>query len=165
MITVSPCLALFMAYIFATPSVAHSVDCTLGNKVTDWWILHTAGHQFDQGYNTLRRRQNGWHFSHNMFKRIFFNENVWISITISPKPASMYPMDNKIALVQAMAWRRTGDKPLPEPIGFRSRLVILCNLRYLMGNISPVMTKHMGVQRKLHHFAYLIVQIILCFYS
>ena len=27
------------------------------------------------------------------------------------------------------------------------------------------MTKHMGVQRKLHRFAYLIVQIILCFYS
>ena len=29
-----------------------------------------------------------------------------------------------------------------------------------MGNISSVMTKHMGVKRKLHRFAYLIVQII-----
>ena len=46
-----------------------------------------------------------------------------------------------------------------------SSLVILCDLRYLTGNISSVMTKHMGVQRKLHRFAYLIVQIILCFYS
>ena len=27
------------------------------------------------------------------------------------------------------------------------------------------MTIHMGVQRKLHRFAYLIAQIILCFYS
>ena len=27
------------------------------------------------------------------------------------------------------------------------------------------MTKHMGVQRELHRFAYLIVQIILCFKS
>ena len=27
------------------------------------------------------------------------------------------------------------------------------------------MTNHMGVQRKLHRFVYLIVQIILCFYS
>ena len=27
------------------------------------------------------------------------------------------------------------------------------------------MIKHMGVQRKLHRFAYLIVQIILCFKS
>ena len=24
--------------------------------------------------------------------------------------------DNKSALVQAVAWRRTGDKPLPEPM-------------------------------------------------
>ena len=42
-----------------------------------------------------------------------------------------------------------------------SSLVILCDLRYLTGKISSVMTKHMGVQRKLHRFAYLIVQIIL----
>ena len=46
-----------------------------------------------------------------------------------------------------------------------SSLVILGYLGYLTGNISSVMTKHMGVQRKLHRFAYLIVQIILCFYS
>ena len=46
-----------------------------------------------------------------------------------------------------------------------SSLVVLCDLRYLTGNISSVMTKHMGVQRKLHRFAYLIVQIILWFYS
>ena len=28
----------------------------------------------------------------------------------------MGPMDNKSALVQVMAWRRKGDKPLPEPM-------------------------------------------------
>ena len=33
----------------------------------------------------------------------------------------------------------------------------------LMGNISSMMTKHMGVQRSLHHFVYVIVQIILCY--
>ena len=44
-----------------------------------------------------------------------------------------------------------------------SDLVIPYDWGYLMGNISPVMTKHMGVQRKLHRFAHLIVQIILCF--
>ena len=26
------------------------------------------------------------------------------------------PIDNKPALVQVMAWRRKGDKPLPEPM-------------------------------------------------
>ena len=46
-----------------------------------------------------------------------------------------------------------------------SSLVILCDLRYLTGNISSVMTKHMGIQSELHRFVYLIVQIILCFYS
>ena len=46
-----------------------------------------------------------------------------------------------------------------------SSLVMLCDSRYLTGNIPSIMTKHMGVQRKLHRFAYLIVQIILCFYS
>ena len=40
---------------------------------------------------------------------------------------------------------------------------MLYDLTFLTGNISSVMTKHMGVQRELHRFAYLIVQIILCF--
>ena len=26
------------------------------------------------------------------------------------------PIDNKSVLVQVMAWRQTGDKPLPEPM-------------------------------------------------
>ena len=26
------------------------------------------------------------------------------------------PIDNKSALVPVLAWRRTGDKPLPEPM-------------------------------------------------
>ena len=33
--------------------------------------------------NTLRPRQNGHHFADDIFKYIFFNENVWISIKIS----------------------------------------------------------------------------------
>ena len=35
-----------------------------------------------------------------------------ISLKFGPKG----PIDNKAALVQVMAWRRTGDKPLPEPM-------------------------------------------------
>ena len=38
-----------------------------------------------------------------------------ISIQISLKFVYEGPIDNKWALVQEMAWRRTGDKPLPEP--------------------------------------------------
>ena len=49
----------------------------------------------------------------DIFKSIF-NESVWISITISLKFIPKGPIDYKSALVQVMAWHRTGEKPLPE---------------------------------------------------
>ena len=52
----------------------------------------------------------------DIFKCIILNENVRISIKISFKFVPKGPIDNKSALVQVMAWRRTGDKPLPEPM-------------------------------------------------
>ena len=51
-----------------------------------------------------------------VFKRIFFNENVWISIKISLKFVPNGPINNITALVQIMAWRCSGDKPLSEPM-------------------------------------------------
>ena len=62
--------------------------------------------------NTLRPRQNGRHFPDNIFKWIFLNENVWISIKISLKFFPKGPINNIPAVVQIMAWRRSGDKPL-----------------------------------------------------
>ena len=52
----------------------------------------------------------------NIFKWIFLNEKDKIPIQISPKLVPRGPIDNKPALVQVMVWRRTGDKPLPEPM-------------------------------------------------
>ena len=52
----------------------------------------------------------------DIFKRIFFNENITILIQISLKFVPNGPIDNNPALVQVMAWRRTGDKPLSEPM-------------------------------------------------
>ena len=52
----------------------------------------------------------------DIFNCIFLNENDTILIQISLKYVPMSPIDNKSALVQVMAWRRTGDKPLPEPM-------------------------------------------------
>ena len=52
----------------------------------------------------------------NIFKCISLNENDRIQIQISLKLVPKSPIDNKPALVQAMAWHRTGDKPLPEPM-------------------------------------------------
>ena len=43
------------------------------------------------------------------FKCIFLNENHRIPIRISLKFVPKSPIDNKQALVQVMAWRRTGD--------------------------------------------------------
>ena len=65
-------------------------------------------------FNTLRPRQNGRHFPDDMFKCIFANENVWILIKFSPKFVPRGPINNIPALVQIMAWRRPGDKPLSE---------------------------------------------------
>ena len=67
-----------------------------------------------RGINTLRPGRNEQHFTDNIFKRIFFNENVWISIKISLKFVPKGPINNIPALVQIMAWRRSGDKPLSE---------------------------------------------------
>ena len=50
----------------------------------------------------------------DIFKHIFWNENVRILILISLKFEPKDPIDNKSALVQVMAWCRIGDKPLPE---------------------------------------------------
>ena len=66
-------------------------------------------------FNSLRPRQNGCHFADDIFNHIFLNKNVWISIKISLKFVPKGPIDNIAALVQIMAWRRPGDKPLSEP--------------------------------------------------
>ena len=64
--------------------------------------------------NTLRPRQNGPHFADNIFKRIFFNENVWILIQISLKFVPKGPINKIPALFQIMTWRHPGNRPLSE---------------------------------------------------
>ena len=63
--------------------------------------------------NTLRLRQNYRHFSGNIFKCIFLNENIQISFKI---PLKYIQINNITALVQIMAWHRPGKKPLSEPM-------------------------------------------------
>ena len=72
--------------------------------------------RYGGNFNTLRPRRNEQHFAAVIFKRIFFNENVWISIKISLKFVPKGPINNIPALVRIMAWRRSGDKPLSEPM-------------------------------------------------
>ena len=79
--------------------------------------------------NTLNPRQNGRHFSDDIFKWIFLNENVWIALKISLKFISKVQINNILALVQMMAWHRPGDKPLSEPMMF-SLLTHICVSRH-----------------------------------
>ena len=98
-----------------------------------WWLGNTksqdifiSSHDIDWVWpayappslhvNSLRPRQNGRRFADDTFKRIFLNENVRISIKISMKFVTKGPMNNNPSLVQIMAWRRSGDKPLSEPM-------------------------------------------------
>ena len=53
-------------------------------------------------FNTLRPRRNGQHFPDDDFKRVFSNENIWISIKISLKFIPKGPIKNIPALVQIM---------------------------------------------------------------
>ena len=52
----------------------------------------------------------------NIFQLIFFNGNVWILIIISLKFVLKSPISNNTVLVQIMACRLFGDKPLSEPM-------------------------------------------------
>ena len=84
-----------------------------------FFVFATGTATLSQRFNTLRPRQNGRHFADDILKCIFLNENVWISIKISLKFAPKCPINNIPALVQIMAWRRPGDKPLSEPVMVR----------------------------------------------
>ena len=81
-----------------------------------WQKISTNFSQANLKFNTLRQRQNGRRFADETFKCIFLNENVRISIAISLKFVPKGPINNIPALVQIMAWRRSGNKPLSEPI-------------------------------------------------
>ena len=78
--------------------------------------------------NTLRPRQHGRHFPDDIFRCIFLNENIWIAINISRSFVLKGLIDNIPALVQIMAWRRSGDKPLSEPM-MVSLLMHICVTR------------------------------------
>ena len=55
-------------------------------------------------------------FADDIFKFICLNEIVWTSNTISLKFVPKGPNYSKSALIQVMAWRWTGDKPVPDPV-------------------------------------------------
>ena len=79
-------------------------------------IVRTRRALHNSPISSLRPRQNGRHFADAILKCISLIENVGIPIKISPKFVPTGPINNFPALVQIMAWRRSGDKPLSEPM-------------------------------------------------
>ena len=64
----------------------------------------------------IEAEESNRHFADDIFKCIFVNENIWI---VNKIPLNCIPwgsIDNSSVLVQIMTWRRTGDKPLSEPM-------------------------------------------------
>ena len=96
------------------------------NSCCGAWSWYYRGISF----NMLRSRQNDRHFIDDIFKRIFLNEIVWNSITISLKLVPKGPINNIPALVKTMAWRQPGDRPL-----FESMMVSLLRIYASLGLI------------------------------
>ena len=66
---------------------------------------------------------------HRTFWNVFFfNENIWTVIDISLTFVPQGQINNIPSLVQIMAWRRPGDKPLSEPMMVNS-LKYICVTR------------------------------------
>ena len=84
--------------------------------------------QNNRDLNSLRPIPNRRYFADDIFKCIFENENEWISSSFSMKFVPKARINNILALVQIMAWRRPGDKPLSEPMMF-SLLTHICVTR------------------------------------
>ena len=77
-------------------------------------VIYTVGHFVDASIciNTLRPRQNGCHFKDD----ILLSENLHSLIPMHLNCILNGLIDNKLSLIQVMAWCRTGDKPLSESL-------------------------------------------------
>ena len=89
-------------------------DIRLAASTAIWWTRWGINLNFLSGrtVNSLRLRRNRHYKADDIFKCIFLKRNVWIPTKISLKFVPKGPINNIPALVQRMAWRRPGDKPL-----------------------------------------------------
>ena len=78
------------------------------------WRINMCTHHL----NSSSPGQNGRHFADDLFRCtcIFVNEKNFILIKISFKFVHKGLFSNNPALVQIMAWRRTSNEPLSEPM-------------------------------------------------
>ena len=115
--------AAFLLYYSFTLLTNFSEESTYHEHILSFWVFTLFCDEIRQVcwillglLNTLRPRQNGRHFPDDIFKWIFLNKSVWTSINISLKFVPRGANNSIPTLVQVMAWRRLGDRPLSEPM-------------------------------------------------
>ena len=147
---------LWVLYLLQSYDILyHFVKC-YNNKIVQWEcnpsicasLCVVLAH-----FNSLRPRQNGRHFADDIFKCIFLNENIWIPIEISLKFVPQGPINNTPALVQIMAWRRPGGKPLSGPMMVRLPTHI-CVTRPQWVNRIFYMGDTFGLIKQLNSYTY-----------
>ena len=112
---------------------------------SNWFIyIYQKINDFHIHINSLRPRQNGGLFADDTFKCIFLNENIRISTNNSLKFVPKGLINNIPALVQIMACRRPGDKPLSGPMMVRLPTHI-CVTRPQWINKQPTYNWAMGI--------------------
>ena len=107
-----------LIWLVEVPLAANSRKGELALNRRQCWpssLTYICGTRGDELTHWGRDKMDAF-FADDTFKRISFNENIRISIKISLKFVRKGPINNNPALVQIMAWRRSGDKPLSEPM-------------------------------------------------
>ena len=94
-----------------------------------------------------------------IFKCIFLSEDGKMPIQISLKLVLMSPTDNKPASVQVMAWCKTRNKPLPEPMLTQFTDAYMQHSgemrKYLMlSTIIAIIQQHSNIIMKIHKSIY-----------
>ena len=77
--------------------------------------IPSGGNWGDMCHELISPGQNGCHLAADILNCIFMNVMFCILILISLTFVPKSQIDNNSALVQVMAWRQIGDKPLSEP--------------------------------------------------
>ena len=92
------------------------------------WLCNTPGcdgagvmSNFDGHNGTKRTKSTHWDQDKmaTVFQTTFSNANIWILFKISLKFVPNGQINNSPELVEILAWRRSGDKPLSEPMMVR----------------------------------------------
>ena len=90
-------------------------------------------------------------FADGLFKSIFLDENVWISIKISLKKFPKGPINSISALVQIMTWHWPGVKPSSVPM-------MVSLLTHTWHHSTSMFSHHRDVTWSVRHFKSMAMQ-------